>query len=702
MAGKAVESRWTLKDLFTPKVKDATGAVNQFRSALNKADVAGKTFSKTQSAEAAVLLKHKAAMKEGKRAVQDMKSSLNGMLPILGIGAAAAFGKAVMSAQKFQDQMSQVGTLLNETGSKGSARLSQLSDQIMATSRESGTSLSDLSSGMYQVISAFGDTADAAKQLQIADMAATAGNSTVSDSVSLLSSIMKGYGDTSVAMEQKVSDLAFQTVKLGKTTYPELASSMGKVTATAKLMGVSVEELFATQATLAVSLGGSSQVSVDTAAALKALMGPSAQMKASMDKLGYSSGQAMIKALGFKGALKALVDSADGNTAALTKMFGRQNAVNLALSLAGASSKTYDENLKAMQHSVGATDRAYAAATNTLQHKWKVALNDVITGVIGVINKFHILQGLSAVLGGFSQHFRAIGTAVIGVVTVFGSYVAITRTAKAVTLAYTLATKLMKVETVAATEATTIAKIGMLAMNAVMAVSPIGWISIALGALAIAALWVGNHFQTTKLLLMDAWNGITKATQWAVNRGIDLVNIYLRYYKFVFDSIKFAGIAIWDGIIVAAQIGINTLLKLISPLGGLLKHVGINIPASVNFSGAMFKATAPKWDTSFGLHHVNFSGAEFSSSKLAEQRTKAQAEWGKTMNAHTKALHENSKALSSHKNSTNANTDSLNANTSASKSNTKALANGSGGNMSGEAIADALMPRLERHLYGTA
>ena len=733
---KSTESRWTLKDLFTPKVKEATVAVNQFRDATKVAAIEGNTFAKSQASEAASLLKQKAAIKESEKAVKESIKTLNefgsavmGAIPFIGIGFAAALGKSVMSAQSFQNQMSQVGTLLNETGAQGTARLNQLSDQIMAISRESGASLPDLTAGMYQVISAFGDTADAAQQLAIADKAAVAGNSSVSDSVNLLSAVMKGYGDTSIAMEQKVSDLAMQTVKLGKTTYPELAASMSEVTSSAQLMGVKVQELFATQATLAVSLGGPSQVATDMASALKALMAPTTQMKTALNSLGYSTGQALIKAKGFKGALQDLVESTHGNTAALAKMFGRVEGMKLAIQLAGSASASYDQNLKAMQNSVGATDQAYQAATNTLQHHWKVALNDVTTGLIEMINKFHVLQGLSAILGAFSAHFKAIATVTGTVIAVVGTYIALTKamalwTAIATlatgtekvaltgsnivmvasalyTKAYTWAVEAMKVETVAATDATAIAKIGMMAFNAVMAISPIGVVSIALVGLAAAAIWVGTHFHTTKLWVMDAWNGIVKATQWAINGSIDLVNDYLRVYKFAFDTIKWAGISIWDGILKAAQSGINNLLKLISPISSLLKHIGINIPSSVNFSGAMVQASAPKWDTSFGFKHVDLSGGEYSSSQLATQRQKAQAEWGKKMDEHTKALNDNTKAIKDNSKSTDANTSSSNANTTATQANTSAHVKGNGGNMSAEQIADTLMPRLERHLYGT-
>ena len=81
----------------------------------------------------------------------------------------------------------------------------------------------------YQVISAFGDTKEVPKQLEATLKAAKAGGASAFDSLNLLSAVTKGYGDTSFEAMMKVSDLAFQTVKLGQTTFPELASSIGRV-----------------------------------------------------------------------------------------------------------------------------------------------------------------------------------------------------------------------------------------------------------------------------------------------------------------------------------------------------------------------------------------------------------------------------------------------------------------------------------------
>ena len=121
-------------------------------------------------------------------------------------------------------------------------------------------------------MSAFGDTADSTKQLEVATKAAKAGNAETADSVKMLSAVTKGYGDTSAAAVQKAADLAFQTVKLGQTSFPELAASMGAVVPLASTLKVSQEQLFGAMATLTGVTGSTSEVTTQLKATLQGFM----------------------------------------------------------------------------------------------------------------------------------------------------------------------------------------------------------------------------------------------------------------------------------------------------------------------------------------------------------------------------------------------------------------------------------------------
>lgn len=189
-------------------------------------------------------------------------------LPLIALG-----GTALKFSVDFNAAMANVASLglLPE-------RVLELKGNVQEMAVEFGQSTKDLSGGLYQVVSAFGDTSDSAEYLEINAKSAAAGLATVSDSVALTSAVTKGYGDTSVEAVSKVADLAFQTVKLGQTTFPELAGAMGAVVPLASTLGVETETLFAQMATLTGVTGNASEVSTQLRATYQAMLKPTGDM----------------------------------------------------------------------------------------------------------------------------------------------------------------------------------------------------------------------------------------------------------------------------------------------------------------------------------------------------------------------------------------------------------------------------------------
>lgn len=270
---------------------------------------------------------------------------------------------AVSSASKLQAEMSNVGTLLD---GDVNGRLREMQQELLAVSNTTGIVTSDLTDGLYQVVSAFGDSADASKQLEIAAVAAKAGNATTTDSINLLSAVTKGYNDTSLEAMQKASDLAFQTVKLGQTSYPELAASIGKVIPLANTMRGSQEDLFGAMATLTGVTGGTAEVATQLRGVYQGFLQPTADMTKSMSKLGYADGQVMMESLGLQGTLEALKGSVGGNELAFANLFGSIEAKNAVLALTGAQTENLTEKTQAMYEATGITNKAFAEQTNNL------------------------------------------------------------------------------------------------------------------------------------------------------------------------------------------------------------------------------------------------------------------------------------------------------------------------------------------------
>lgn len=306
------------------------------------------------------------------------------------VGAAAltAAGAATKVAADFQSQMSNVQTLLTGTQDEIAAKVSKYGDIVKEVSRTTGLETSNLTDGLYQVVSAFGDVGDAAKITEIAAKSAKAGNAETSDAVNLLSAVTKGYGDISAEANQKAADLAFTTVRLGQTSFPELASSMGKVIPLCATMKVSEEELFGAMATLTGVTGGTAEVSTQLKATIQGFMQPTTAMTSALKKMGYENGQVAIESLGLQGALDALKESVNGDELAFAGMFSSVEAKTAVLALAGAQSEDFTNKTKEMYSATGAAESAFDTQTANLKGTLGKLKQAASTAVIELGEKF--------------------------------------------------------------------------------------------------------------------------------------------------------------------------------------------------------------------------------------------------------------------------------------------------------------------------
>lgn len=333
----------------TAKTEKAQEKLKRFQSSLDK-------IKESKVVKVAVKGAEKAAKALGTAALIGTTAAFT--------ATAAAGTVAVKSAIEYQAQMQNVGTLL-EGDVQG--KLQGMSKQLKQVSIDTGVCTSDLTEGLYQVVSAFGESADNVKQMEIAAKAAKAGNATTVDSINLLSAVTKGYGDTSAAAMQKASDLSFMTVKLGQTSFPELASSMGQVVPLASTLKVSQEELFGAMSTLTGVTGSTSEVTTQLKATMQSFLAPSSQMEKTLKKMGYASGAAALESEGLGGILNKLKDSVNGDQVAFANMFSSVEAKNAVLALAGNQAENFADKTQAMFEASGAADAAFKTQTASVK-----------------------------------------------------------------------------------------------------------------------------------------------------------------------------------------------------------------------------------------------------------------------------------------------------------------------------------------------
>ena len=316
---------------------------------------------------------------------------------LAGIATAAAGVaiSAVNAGKEYQAQLANISTLLTGTEGEVAARTAEIGDQILEVSNKTGVATENLTDGMYQVISAFGDSADAASILETAAKSAAAGNATTADSINLLSAVTKGYGDTSAAAVQKAADLSFATVRLGQTSFPELAASMGKVIPLAGTLGLEQEQLFGAMATLTGVTGSTAEVVTQLKATMQGFLSPSKNMQEALSSMGYESGQALLESEGLQGALDALKDSVNGDELAFAGLFSSVEAQTAVLAMAGTQSENLAMKTAEMYEATGAADTAFRRQTKNLKYTIQTVKNlgqnfltQIGTEILPYVNEF--------------------------------------------------------------------------------------------------------------------------------------------------------------------------------------------------------------------------------------------------------------------------------------------------------------------------
>lgn len=177
---------------------------------------------------------------------------------------------------------------------------------------------------------------------------------------------MKGYDSVNVKTAQSISDMAFQTQKLGVTTYKELAASMQPLFPLGKSLNVSYQELFGSMATLTGVTGNTAEVTTQMKGLFTGLLKPTESMSKLMQKYGYENGQAMIKAEGMQGVLKILQKETGGQSNKMAQLFSNSRALTAALALTGSQYETFKEKTAKMGKAQGSTEKLYKIC----RHLW--------------------------------------------------------------------------------------------------------------------------------------------------------------------------------------------------------------------------------------------------------------------------------------------------------------------------------------------
>ncbi len=291
------------------------------------------------------------------KAVKGVTAAIAGMSAAL-VGAA---GYAVKVGSEFETSLAKVSTIA-DTSVKS---LDELKGEVINLSNETGESAAALNEALYSAISAGADTAHATDLVAVAVKAAKGGFTDTETAVDGLTSALNAYGMETTDAEG-LANKFLVTQNLGKTTFGELASSIGTVAPTANAAGVSVDDLLASVASLTANGIGTSEAMTGMKAALSNIIKPTADAQKMAEKLGIDFSTAALQGKGWAGFLEEIKAKTGGNTDQMASLFGSVEALNTVLTLTSDQGMSLmGETLDEMSSNTTALDDAYGTMTDT-------------------------------------------------------------------------------------------------------------------------------------------------------------------------------------------------------------------------------------------------------------------------------------------------------------------------------------------------
>lgn len=272
--------------------------------------------------------------------------------------ATAGFAvKAVQASGNFQKGMNMVYTMLPNASQQTKDKLSK---DVLDLSQKYGQAADNISTSMYQALSAGVAANDVKGFLDVAQQATIAsGLNDTAIAVDGISSVVNAFGAKNISAK-KASDLMFTAVRKGKTTFGEMASSIAQVSPVASSLGVQFSDLTAVVATMTAKGTPTSETMTQMKAAFSEFSkGSSKASKEFKTATGKSFKDFIAQGGNLQTAMQALDQHAQKSGKNINEFFGSVEAGSFALSVTGKNAKDFAENMKEMQNSDGATEQAY-------------------------------------------------------------------------------------------------------------------------------------------------------------------------------------------------------------------------------------------------------------------------------------------------------------------------------------------------------
>ena len=253
------------------------------------------------------------------------------------VAVTGAITAAVVEGARFNIQMARVWTMAGG----GIKTFTGLRKQARGLAGDFGIARKEIAGGMYNALSAGIDKSNMEGFMTTAARVAVADGSDISIAVDGITTVLNAFGYEASETE-RITDQLFQTVKMGKTTFSELAANLATVAPVAAASNIPLEQILAHVASLTAS-------GTPTAQAMT-------QIRASIQGLNKALGDGWSDNMTYQDALKKVWSLAGESQTELLKMVGSIEAVQAVLGGVGSNADTAKTKLNGMADSAGAAE----------------------------------------------------------------------------------------------------------------------------------------------------------------------------------------------------------------------------------------------------------------------------------------------------------------------------------------------------------
>jgi len=327
-----------------PEVKKATGlAARLFSGITSKFHGISRNIEKSQSRFGDELMKGVDAVGYRLITISYMLSNYTRMMNDRIKATVAQAASRMESIGKVQPIVS------GQPRASSTAEVAHYSEELYKLSGKYGVAYEELASVLYDAASAFPEVADKMKIVTTSAKMAAVGFGGAAKNMEGMVAVAKTYygnlagsknEDAFEAAMIRIGNLSAAAAQVGTLELSELGDAMQTMAPTAKNLGISIEELYASIAAAAGVVGNTSEAANKLKQFFVSILSPNAKMSEFYQKKGYANGKDFIdKSGGVAEAVKALevyVDEVLGTQGSFKGLTGRSQAQEAIFGLENA------------------------------------------------------------------------------------------------------------------------------------------------------------------------------------------------------------------------------------------------------------------------------------------------------------------------------------------------------------------------------